>query len=175
MTLRVCIPLVAAFAALAADGLPTRAYPAKIASASAMRSRPRSLRARWASKLSIRRAGPDVEAVKLITEQALARVARREIENDGFNRLVIPTGLTAREIVVLRAYCRYLLQTGVPFSQVYMERTLAANAATTTVTDNRALGAADYFGADPMSWRQNDIRARPARVGNGRRPSDSRE
>ena len=30
----------------------------------AMRSRPRSLRARWASKLSIRRAGPDVEAVK---------------------------------------------------------------------------------------------------------------
>src|SRR5215211_2771133 len=30
----------------------------------AMRSRPRSLRARWASRLSIRRAGPDVEAVK---------------------------------------------------------------------------------------------------------------
>jgi len=28
---------------------------------------------------------------------------------------------------VLRAYCRYLLQTGVPFSQIYMERTLAAN------------------------------------------------
>ena len=34
----------------------------------------------------------------------------------------------ARQIVVLRAYCRYLLQTGVPFSQAYMERTLAANA-----------------------------------------------
>ena len=29
---------------------------------------------------------------------------------------------------MLRAYCRYLLQTGVPFSQAYMERTLAANA-----------------------------------------------
>ena len=31
--------------------------------------------------------------------------------------------------MVLRACCRYLLQTGVPFSQAYMERALAANAA----------------------------------------------
>ena len=30
--------------------------------------------------------------------------------------------------MILRAYCRYLLQTGVPFSQAYMERTLSANA-----------------------------------------------
>ncbi|MBV8144796.1 MAG: NAD-glutamate dehydrogenase, partial [Gammaproteobacteria bacterium] len=51
------------------------------------------------------------------------------IENDGFNRLLLAAELSAREIVVLRAYCRYLLQTGVPFSQAYMERTLAANAA----------------------------------------------
>ena len=36
---------------------------------------------------------------------------------------------TPAQIVVLRAYCRYLLQTGVPFSQAYMERTLAANTA----------------------------------------------
>ena len=46
-------------------------------------------------------------------------------------------GLSAREIVVLRAYCRYLLQTGVPFSQAYMERTLAAQCA-----DRAAPGAA---------------------------------
>ena len=51
------------------------------------------------------------------------------IENDGFNRLLLGADLTAREIVVLRAYCRYLLQTGVPFSQAYMERALGANAA----------------------------------------------
>ncbi len=50
------------------------------------------------------------------------------IENDGFNRLLIAAELEAREIVVLRAYCRYLLQTGVPFSQASMERALAANA-----------------------------------------------
>jgi glutamate dehydrogenase len=50
------------------------------------------------------------------------------IENDGFNRLVLGADLSARQIVVLRACCRYLLQTGVPFSQVYMERTLSGNA-----------------------------------------------
>ncbi len=50
------------------------------------------------------------------------------VENDGFNRLVLGADLAARQIVVLRAYCRYLLQTGVPFSQIYMERTLAGNA-----------------------------------------------
>jgi glutamate dehydrogenase len=49
------------------------------------------------------------------------------VENDGFNRLLLGAELSARQIVVLRAYCRYLLQTGVPFSQAYMERTLAAN------------------------------------------------
>ncbi len=52
-----------------------------------------------------------------------------DTENDGFNRLLLGADLTAREIMVLRAYCRYLLQTGVPFSQAYMERTLAANPA----------------------------------------------
>src|SRR5882724_5334086 len=69
---------------------------------------------------------PKVEAD--FTEAFLA-VWRGDVENDGFNRLLLVAGLKAREIVVLRAYCRYLLQTGVPFSQVYMERTLAANPA----------------------------------------------
>src|SRR4029077_18151906 len=35
--------------------------------------------------------------------------------------------LNARQVVMLRAYCRYLLQTGAPFSQAYMERTLTAH------------------------------------------------
>ncbi|MBV8495663.1 MAG: NAD-glutamate dehydrogenase, partial [Gammaproteobacteria bacterium] len=50
------------------------------------------------------------------------------VENDGFNRLLLAADLNARQIVVLRAYCRYLLQTGAPFSQAYIERTLGANA-----------------------------------------------
>ncbi|MCZ6763176.1 MAG: NAD-glutamate dehydrogenase, partial [Gammaproteobacteria bacterium] len=45
-------------------------------------------------------------------------------ENDGFNRLVLAGRLEWREVAVLRAYCRYLLQTGLPFSQKYMEQAL---------------------------------------------------
>ena len=48
-------------------------------------------------------------------------------ENDGFNRLLPLTGLAVREIMVLRACARYLLQTGLPFSQSYMELVLQAN------------------------------------------------
>jgi glutamate dehydrogenase len=69
----------------------------------------------------------DIEQVGPAFKEAFAAAWRNEIENDGFNRLLITAGLTAHEIVVLRAYCRYLLQSGVPFSQAYMERTLATN------------------------------------------------
>jgi glutamate dehydrogenase len=64
-------------------------------------------------------------------KEAFAAAWSGELENDGFNRLLFGSGLNAREITVLRAYCRYLLQTGVPFSQAYMERTLTANTAIT--------------------------------------------
>ncbi|MBC8025694.1 MAG: NAD-glutamate dehydrogenase, partial [Steroidobacteraceae bacterium] len=70
----------------------------------------------------------DAPAMEPLFKEALLAAWRGEIENDGFNRLLLAAGLTAREIVVLRAYCRYLMQTGVPFSQAYMERTLASNA-----------------------------------------------
>jgi glutamate dehydrogenase len=71
----------------------------------------------------------DIARIEATFKEAFTAVWRGEIENDGFNRLLLAAGLAAREIVVLRAYCRYLLQTGVPFSQAYMERTLAANPA----------------------------------------------
>ena len=71
----------------------------------------------------------DVARIEAPFKEAFAAVWRGDIENDGFNRLLLAAGLAAREIVVLRAYCRYMLQTGVPFSQAYMERTLAANPA----------------------------------------------
>lgn len=48
-------------------------------------------------------------------------------ENDGFNRLVVIAGLTWRQAMVLRAYCRFILQTSSTFSQAYMEQVLAAN------------------------------------------------
>ncbi len=58
---------------------------------------------------------------------AIDSVWRGATENDGFNRLLPLTGLAVREIMVLRACGRYLLQTGLPFSQSYMERVLQTN------------------------------------------------
>ena len=58
---------------------------------------------------------------------ALRLVREGNLESDGFNRLVLLAGLEGREVNVLRACCRYLLQAGSSFSQSYMERTLAAH------------------------------------------------
>ena len=69
----------------------------------------------------------DPDRVNETFRQAFARVWSGEVENDGFNRLVLRAGLGWREIVILRAYCKYLRQAGVTFSQAYMEDTLAAN------------------------------------------------
>jgi glutamate dehydrogenase len=54
-------------------------------------------------------------------------------ESDGFNRLVVVTPMTWRQASVMRAYCRYVLQTGATFSQAYMEQVLASNAAIAAV------------------------------------------
>ncbi|HEV2332504.1 MAG TPA: NAD-glutamate dehydrogenase, partial [Gammaproteobacteria bacterium] len=66
----------------------------------------------------------DLGAVKEAFQEQFARVWRGEAESDGFNRLVLGAGLGWRQTMLLRAYCKYLLQTGVSFSQAYMERAL---------------------------------------------------
>ncbi len=75
------------------------------------------------------RSGAAIELaqVKDKFEAAFARVWRREVEDDGFNRLIIGAELGWREAMVLRAFCKYLLQARIAFSQAYMEDTLAAN------------------------------------------------
>jgi glutamate dehydrogenase len=70
-----------------------------------------------------------IERIEQRFEEAFLATWRGELENDGFNRLLLQTAMNARQIVVLRACCRYLLQTGIPFSQAYMERVLSDNAA----------------------------------------------
>jgi glutamate dehydrogenase len=68
----------------------------------------------------------DVERAGSRFEEALLAVWRGELEDDGFNRLLFAADLSGREIIVLRACCRYLLQAGVPFSRASMERALLA-------------------------------------------------
>ncbi|MDP6883442.1 MAG: NAD-glutamate dehydrogenase, partial [Rhodospirillales bacterium] len=67
----------------------------------------------------------DPGAVQETFQDAFIRVWRDEIESDGFNGLVLGAGLTWRQVVILRTYCKYLRQAGIPFSQAYMEQTLA--------------------------------------------------
>jgi glutamate dehydrogenase len=67
---------------------------------------------------------PDVAEVREIFQEAFARAWRAEAESDRFNRLVLAARLDWRQAALLRAYCRYLLQTGLPFSQAYMEEVL---------------------------------------------------
>jgi glutamate dehydrogenase len=61
-------------------------------------------------------------------EEALLAVWSGAVENDGFNRLVLAAGLSARQIVVLRTYGKVLRQAGINFSQSYLEETLARHA-----------------------------------------------
>ena len=66
--------------------------------------------------------------VKKTFQDAFDRMWRGDVENDGFNRLVLRAGLAWREITILRAYCKYLRQAGTTFSQNYMEETFSDNA-----------------------------------------------
>jgi glutamate dehydrogenase len=58
-------------------------------------------------------------------EEAFGQIWRGKAENDGFNRLILAANLSWKQIAMLRAYCKYLLQIGVPFSQNYVEATFA--------------------------------------------------
>ena len=88
--------------------------------------------------------------------EAMEKLRAGALENDGLNRLVLGASLSWREVALLRAYTKYLRQAGVPFSQDYMERTLAAYPAI-------AHGLVDLFLVrfDPaLGAAQADARAR---------------
>ena len=73
--------------------------------------------------------GPDFDPDRIdeTFREAFARIWSGEVENDGFNRLVLRAGIGWHEIVILRAYCKYLRQAGGTFSETYMQEALAAN------------------------------------------------
>ncbi|RLV49872.1 NAD-glutamate dehydrogenase [Nocardioides mangrovicus] len=60
-------------------------------------------------------------------QHTVEAVWRGQAESDGFNALVLGAGLTWRQAMLLRAYARYLRQGNTPYSQEYIEETLAAN------------------------------------------------
>ena len=76
-------------------------------------------------EVEIANAGIDLASVDEHFEEAFARIWHGHAENDGFNRLILAAGLSWRQVAMLRAYAKYLLQVGVPFSQSYVEETFA--------------------------------------------------
>ncbi|QFG24044.1 NAD-glutamate dehydrogenase [Actinomadura sp. WMMB 499] len=88
----------------------------------------------WIYDLGLRYApSPDVpeESVKELFQDAFRALWRGEIENDGFNALVLHVGLTFREAMILRAYALYQRQAGTTFSKRYVEQVLLRNASIT--------------------------------------------
>jgi glutamate dehydrogenase len=67
----------------------------------------------------------DFERLVETFPEAFERVWYGEAENDGFNRLVVRAGLAWHEVLLLRAYAKFLRQARSAFSQAYMQETLA--------------------------------------------------
>ena len=66
-----------------------------------------------------------LDAVRDSFQEAFEYTWRGITVSDGFNRLILACQLHWREVKMIRAYCKYLLQTGTPFSLEYMSETLA--------------------------------------------------
>jgi len=75
----------------------------------------------------------DIQGLHAVFEDAFGRIFRGEVENDDFNRLVVAARMPAAEVVVLRAYAKYLRQIGFALSQAFIQTTLAANPAIATL------------------------------------------
>ncbi|HVS77531.1 MAG TPA: NAD-glutamate dehydrogenase [Steroidobacteraceae bacterium] len=108
----------------------------------------------------------DIGRIEERFKEALTMTWSGDAENDGFNRLLLGADLTAREIMVLRAYCRYILQTGVPFSQAYMERALAANPAIAAGLVRLFEAHLDPASGSPAPRRSRARKERPEARGN---------
>jgi glutamate dehydrogenase len=68
-----------------------------------------------------------VASVRELFQDALAALWHGDVEDDAFNALVLDAHLTWRQVVLLRAYAKYLRQAGSTFSQSYIERVLRSN------------------------------------------------
>ncbi len=77
--------------------------------------------------------GIDLSAIRQSFQETFRQVWKGQVENDGFNRLVIQAGIKPWPVMLLRALCKYLRQANIPFSQNYMQRALASNPKVTSL------------------------------------------
>lgn len=67
----------------------------------------------------------NLEVVQSLFQDAFAKVWSGQLEDDGFNRLILGAELGGREVSIVRAYAKYERQIGGTFSQNYIEDTFA--------------------------------------------------
>ncbi|MCC5888369.1 MAG: NAD-glutamate dehydrogenase [Gammaproteobacteria bacterium] len=80
----------------------------------------------------------DLSQVGDLFEETFVRTWRGDNDNDRLNRLVLAAGVPWRDVVMLRAYGRYMKQIQFPFSQDFIADTLVRHAHLTTLL-------VDYF------------------------------
>ena len=67
----------------------------------------------------------DLAKVQGLFQDAFAKVWRGDLEDDGFNRLILGASIGGREVSIVRAFAKYERQIGGTFSQSYIENTFA--------------------------------------------------
>ncbi|MFS1704127.1 NAD-glutamate dehydrogenase [Alteromonas sp. AMM-1] len=67
----------------------------------------------------------DMDKAQALFQDAFAKVWYNLLEDDGFNRLVLSAELTGRNVTILRAFAKYMRQTGSSFSRDYIANTLS--------------------------------------------------
>ncbi len=113
------------------DVLPTlENFGLRVISQEPAEIRPKDSPSLWVQEFEIQHGGCDLsaESQKKFFESGFLQVWHGQVENDGLNKLVLGAGLDVRQVTLLRAICKYLIQTGLPFSQSYMEALLAEHA-----------------------------------------------
>ena len=68
----------------------------------------------------------DIHKTQTLFQDAFAKVWQGDLEDDGFNRLILGAGLEGRRVSILRAFAKYERQIGGRFSQSYIEDTFAS-------------------------------------------------
>ncbi|HMK69663.1 MAG TPA: NAD-glutamate dehydrogenase [Xanthobacteraceae bacterium] len=85
----------------------------------------------WFHDMTLESAGGqsfDLDALKERLEACFLAVMGARAESDGYNALVLATGLVWREVALIRTLSRFLRQVRVPYSQDYMWATLRKHA-----------------------------------------------
>ncbi len=70
---------------------------------------------------------PKLEDIKEQFEEALLEIHHHKVEDDLLNRLIIRARLTWREVMLLRAYVKYSIQTDLPYSDDFIAISLTTH------------------------------------------------